>query len=85
MGDEKKKKTPKAPPSRSEEFKKYKKRMGMGDEVEMRHLMKDHPMNEGKTPDYKMSGGMVDYKYGGGKMGIDPVYAKHGCKVYNNR
>jgi len=76
MGDEKKKKTPKAPPSRSEEFKKYKKKMGMGDEVEMRHLMKDHPMNEGKTP---------VHKYDGGKMGIDPVYAKSGCKVYNNR
>jgi hypothetical protein len=73
--NEKKKKTPKAPPSRSEEFKKYKKKMGMANNVEMRHLMKKHPMNtEG-----------IDYKSQGGKMGSEAVYAKIGCKVYNNR
>lgn len=25
------------------------------------------------------------YKYTGGKMKVDPMYAKSGCKVYNNR
>lgn len=26
-----------------------------------------------------------EYRSQGGKMGVDPVYAKAGCKVYNNR
>ncbi|MDC3283348.1 hypothetical protein OAV41_02110 [Planctomycetota bacterium] len=68
-----KKKMPEAPPSRSKEFKKYKKKMGMADNVTMSQLMKDHPMNtEG-------------YKSQGGKMKAEPMYAKIGCKVYNNR
>jgi len=31
------------------------------------------------------SGGSVDYKYGGGRMGMDPVYKGHGGNIYNNR
>jgi hypothetical protein len=68
---EKKKKAPKAPPSRSEEFKKYKKKMGMADNVEMRHLMKSHPMNAERT--------------GPSTLKEDPVYKKSGGKIYNCR
>ena len=46
-----------------------------------------HPMNApatnagGSSRTYKEA----DYKMQGGKMGLDPMYAKSGCKVYNNR
>lgn len=69
---EKKKDLPEAPVMPPQAKAKRKKRSFMEDKT-------DNPAN------YKMGGGMVDYKYGGGKMGVDPVYKGHGGNIHNNR
>ena len=62
------------PKSKADAFKEYKNKEGYHHKADPKH-----PMNAERTT------GIPDYKYGGGKMKIDPVYAKHGCKVLNNR
>jgi hypothetical protein len=64
------------PKSKADAFKEYKDKEGYHHKADPKH-----PMNAERTT------GLPDqsYKYGGGKMKVDPVYAKAGCKVLNNR